>query len=212
MKVVIYSRVSTQGQDFTRQTEELRDYSEKMNFEVMGVFEEKVSGGKKNEDRPKLMEMIQFIKENKVDKVLCWEMSRLGRNTIEVLQTINLLNDNKISLYIKNYNIETLDERGEVNPMSQFMVQILISVSVMEKSTIRMRIKSGYDLFRSNGGRVGRKNGYVKDKEALLQEHKDVVKLLRQGYSVRKTMKLTDKSSGTIQKMKKIISTRNENK
>jgi transposase-like protein len=75
-----------------------------------------------------------------------------------------------------------------------------------------MRIKSGYDLFRSNGGRVGRKNGYVKDKEALLQEHKDVVKLLRQGYSVRKTMKLTDKSSGTIQKMKKIISTRNENK
>jgi DNA invertase Pin-like site-specific DNA recombinase len=205
MKVVIYSRVSTTGQDFTRQTEELRDYSEKMNFEVVGVYEEKVSGAKKNEDRPKLMEMIQFIKENKVDKVMCWEMSRLGRNTIEVLQTINLLNENKIALYIKNHNIETLNEKGEVNPMSQFMIQILTSVSEMERTTIRQRIKSGYDQFRSRGGKVGRKEGFVKDTDTLLQEHKDIVKLLKQGYSVRKTMKLTDKSSGTVQKMKKLI-------
>jgi DNA invertase Pin-like site-specific DNA recombinase len=205
MRVVIYSRVSTTGQDFTRQTEELRDHSDKMNFDVLGVYEEKVSGMKKNEDRPKLMEMIQFIKENKVDKVLCWEMSRLGRNTIEVLQTINLLNDNKISLYIKNHNIETLNEKGEVNPMSQFMIQILTSVSEMERTTIRQRIKSGYDQFRNSGGKVGRKEGFTKDTDTLLQEHKDVVKLLKQGYSVRKTMKLTDKSSGTIQKMKKLI-------
>lgn len=205
MRVVIYSRVSTTGQDFTRQTEELRDHSDKMNFDVLGVYEEKVSGIKKNEDRPKLMEMIQFIKENKVDKVLCWEMSRLGRNTIEVLQTINLLNDNKISLYIKNHNIETLNEKGEVNPMSQFMIQILTSVSEMERTTIRQRIKSGYDQFRNSGGKVGRKEGFTKDTDTLLQEHKDVVKLLKQGYSVRKTMKLTDKSSGTVQKMKKLI-------
>lgn len=205
MRVVIYSRVSTTGQDFTRQTEELRDHSDKMNFDVLGVYEEKVSGMKKNEDRPKLMEMIQFIKENKVDKVLCWEMSRLGRNTIEVLQTINLLNDNKISLYIKNHNIETLNEKGEVNPMSQFMIQILTSVSEMERTTIRQRIKSGYDQFRNSGGKVGRKEGFTKDTDTLLQEHKDVVKLLKQGYSVRKTMKLTDKSSGTVQKMKKLI-------
>jgi DNA invertase Pin-like site-specific DNA recombinase len=205
MRVVIYSRVSTTGQDFTRQTEELRDYSDKMNFDVLGVFEEKVSGVKKNEERPKLMEMIQFIKENEVDKVLCWEMSRLGRNTIEVLQTINLLNENKISLYIKNHNIETLNENGEVNPMSQFMIQILTSVSEMERTTIRQRIKSGYDQFRNSGGKVGRKEGYTKDTDTLLQEHKDVVKLLKQGFSVRKTMKLTDKSSGTVQKMKKLI-------
>jgi DNA invertase Pin-like site-specific DNA recombinase len=205
MKVVIYSRVSTSGQDFTRQTEELKEYSEKMRFDVLGVFEEKVSGGKKNEERPKLMEMIEFIKENQVDKVLCWELSRLGRNTIEVLQTIKLLSENKISLFIKNYNIETLDDKGEVNPMSQFMIQILTSVSEMERTTIRQRIKSGYDSYRKRGGVVGRKKGYRKDSEELLQEHKDVVKLLKQGFSVRKTMKLTDKSSGTVQKMKKLI-------
>jgi len=207
MRVVIYSRVSTSGQDFTRQTEELMDYSEKMKFEVLGIFEEKVSGGQKNVDRPKLMEMIQFIKVNKVDKVLCWEMSRLGRNTIEVLQTINLLNENKISLYIKNHNIETLNEKGEVNPMSQFMIQILTSVSEMERTTIRQRIKSGYDQYRRSGGKVGRKVGFRKNSDILLQEHKDVVKLLKQGYSVRKTMKLTDRSSGTVQKIKRLMET-----
>ena len=205
MKVVIYSRVSTNSQDFKRQTEELLEFSKNMNYEVVSIFEEKISGGKTNEERPQLMEMINFIKSNKIDKVLCWELSRLGRNTIEVLKTIQLLNENCISLYIKNHNIETLNDKCEINPMSQFLIQILTSVSEMEKTQIRQRIKSGYESFRKNGGKVGRKEGFKKDNETLLTEHKDILKLLKQGYSVRKTMKLTDKSSGTVQKIKKII-------
>lgn len=205
MKVVIYSRVSTNSQDFKRQTEELLDFSKNMNYKVISIFEEKISGGKTNEERPQLMEMINFIKSNKIDKVLCWELSRLGRNTIEVLKTIQLLNENCISLYIKNHNIETLNEKCEINPMSQFLIQILTSVSEMEKTQIRQRIKSGYESFRKNGGKVGRKEGFKKDNETLLTEHKDIVKLLKQGYSVRKTMKLTDKSSGTVQKIKKLL-------
>ena len=55
------------------------------------------------------------------------------------------------------------------------------------------------------GIKVGRKEGFRKDNEALLTEHKDVAKLLKQGLSVRKVMKLTDKSSGTIQKVKKLV-------
>jgi len=205
MKVVIYSRVSTITQDYKRQTEELKEYAHKMGFQVVSIFEEKISGGKYNEERPKLMAMINFIKENKIDKVLCWELSRIGRNTIEVLKTIKLLNDNCISLFIKNYNIETLNDKCEINPLSQFMIQILTSVSEMEKTTIRQRVKSGYDSFRKAGGKVGRKEGFRKDTDALLAEHKDAVKLLKQGLSVRKVMKLTDKSSGTIQKVKKLI-------
>ena len=205
MKVVIYARVSTNNQDYKRQTEELIEFSKKNNYDVVNVFEEKISGGKTNEERPQLMKMINFIKSNKIDKVLCWELSRIGRNTIEVLKTIQLLNENCISLYIKNHNIETLNDKCEVNPMSQFLIQILTSVSEMEKIQIRQRIKSGYDSFRKNGGKVGRKEGFKKDSEMLLNEHKDIVKLLKQGMSVRKTMKLTDKSSGTVQKIKKIL-------
>lgn len=205
MKVVIYSRVSTNNQDFKRQTEELLEFSKNMKYEVSSIFEEKISGGKTNEERPELMKMINFIKTNKIDKVLCWELSRLGRNTIEVLKTIQLLNENCISLYIKNHNIETLNDKCEINPMSQFLIQILTSVSEMEKTQIRQRIKSGYDSYRKNGGKVGRKDGFKKDEQTLLTEHKEVVKLLKQGYSIRKTMKLTDKSSGTVQKIKKLL-------
>ena len=108
-------------------------------------------------------------------------------------------------MFIKNYNIETLTEDKEINPLSQFMVQILSSVSMMERVQIRQRVKSGYDNFRTNGGKVGRKEGFRKSEEDLLSEHKDVVKLLKQGLSVRKVMKLTDKSSGTIQKISKLL-------
>jgi DNA invertase Pin-like site-specific DNA recombinase len=205
MRVVIQTRVSTNIQDNKRQVDELKEYSEKMGYEVLNVFEEKISGAKNNEDRPQLLELIDFVKKNNVDKVLCWELSRLGRNTIEVLKTIQLLNENKISLYIKNYNIETLTDTKEINPLSQFMVQILSSVSQMERTQIRQRVKSGYDNFRTNGGKVGRRQGFKKSSEDLLTEHKDVVKLLKQGLSVRKIMKITDKSNGTIQKMKTII-------
>jgi DNA invertase Pin-like site-specific DNA recombinase len=206
MKIVIYSRVSTAIQDYKRQTEELIEYSAKQNFAVDRIFEEKISGAKDNEERPALMEMITFVKENKIDKVLCWELSRIGRNTIEVLKTIKLLTENKISLFIKNYNIETLDDKGNINPLSQFMIQILTSVGEMERTTIRQRVKSGYDSFRKNGGKVGRKEGYRKDNDTLLAEHKDIVKLLKQNLSVRKIMKLTDKSSGTVQKIKCVLS------
>jgi DNA invertase Pin-like site-specific DNA recombinase len=205
MKVVIISRVSTNLQDNKRQVEELKEFSKKMNFDVIKVYEEKISGAKENDERPVLMEMISFVKENNIDKVLCWELSRLGRNTIEVLKTIKLFNENKISLFIKNYNIETLNENGEINPLSQFMIQILTSVSEMERTTIRQRIKSGYEQFRKDGGKVGRKEGFKKNDDEVLNEYKDVVKLIKQGYSVRKIMKLTDRSNGTIQKVKKLI-------
>lgn len=207
MKVVIFSRVSSQVQDYQRQTDELKEYSKKMGWEVVKIFEEKISGGKKNEERPILMEMIDFIKENKehsIKKVITWELSRIGRSPIQVLRTIELLNENCISLYIKNFNLETLNDNCEVNPLSQFMIQILNSVNEMERTTIRMRMKSGYDNYRKTH-KVGRKEGFRKDEQNLLTEYKDVVKLLKQGYSIRKVMKLTDKSSGTIQKVKKII-------
>ena len=205
MRVVIFSRVSTNLQDYQRQTIELKEFSSKMNFDVIDIFEERISGAKENDERPVLTSMIEFVKKNNIDKVLCWELSRIGRNTIEVLKTIKLLNDNNISLYIKNYNIETLNEKGEINPLSQFMIQILTSVSEMERTTIRMRIKSGYVQYRNGGGKVGRKEGFKKDESSLLTEYKDVVKLLKQEYSVRKIMKLTDRSSGTIMKVKRVL-------
>jgi DNA invertase Pin-like site-specific DNA recombinase len=206
VKVVIFSRVSTLTQDYQRQTDELLEYADKMGYSVEKVFEEKISGAKKNEERKVLMAMMSYIKSNRIEKVLTWELSRIGRNAVQVLQVIEMLNEAKISLYIKNYNLETLNSNGTINPLSQFMVQILNSVNEMERQTIVMRLRSGYSAARSKGIRVGRKTGVqVKSDDQFLKENKEVVKLLKQGYSVRKVMKLTDRSSGTVQKVKKLI-------
>jgi DNA invertase Pin-like site-specific DNA recombinase len=206
MKVVIFSRVSTQIQDYTRQTDELLEYASKMGYSVERIFEEKISGAKKNEERKELMAMMDYIKKHKISKILTWELSRIGRSAVQVLQTIELLNQVKVSLFIKNYNLETLNPDGTLNPLSQFMVQILNSVNEMERQTIVQRLKSGYLAARKNGIKVGRKTGVrVKSDEQFLSENKDVAKLLKQGYAVRKIMKLENKSSGTVQKVKKMI-------
>jgi DNA invertase Pin-like site-specific DNA recombinase len=206
MKVVIFSRVSTQIQDYTRQTDELLEYASKMGYSVERIFEEKISGAKKNEERKELMAMMDYIKKHKISKILTWELSRIGRSAVQVLQTIELLNQVKVSLFIKNYNLETLNPDGTLNPLSQFMVQILNSVNEMERQTIVQRLKSGYLAARKNGIKVGRKTGVrIKSDEQFLSENKDVAKLLKQGYAVRKIMKLENKSSGTVQKVKKMI-------
>jgi|LauGreDrversion2_5_1035112.scaffolds.fasta_scaffold80295_1 DNA invertase Pin-like site-specific DNA recombinase len=206
MKVVIFSRVSTQIQDYTRQTDELLEYASKMGYSVERIFEEKISGAKKNEERKELMAMMDYIKKHKISKILTWELSRIGRSAVQVLQTIELLNQVKVSLFIKNYNLETLNPDGTLNPLSQFMVQILNSVNEMERQTIVQRLKSGYLAARKNGIKVGRKTGVqIKSDEQFLKENKDVAKLLKQGYAVRKIMKLENKSSGTVQKVKKMI-------
>jgi DNA invertase Pin-like site-specific DNA recombinase len=206
MKVVIFSRVSTQIQDNTRQTDELLEYASKMGYSVERIFEEKISGAKKNEERKELMAMMDYIKKHKISKILTWELSRIGRSAVQVLQTIELLNQVKVSLFIKNYNLETLNPDGTVNPLSQFMVQILNSVNEMERQTIVQRLKSGYDAARKNGLKVGRKTGVqIKSETDFLKENKKAITLIKQGYSVRKVMELAKRSSGTVQKLKKML-------
>ena len=169
------------------------------------MFAEKVSGGKRNEEREELMNMIAYVKEHKVKKILASELSRVGRNTLQVLKTIEILNENGISLFIQNYGIETLTDEGKINPMSQLLVTILAEIARMERKTIQERMESGYRNYRENGGKVGRKVGYRKDERKLLQEYVDEVKLLRKGYSLRNVAKITGHSVSTIQKIKLVL-------
>lgn len=204
MQVVIYGRVSTTNQEYDRQVNELRSLAVVRGWQVVGEFVEKISGARKNQERPELMRMLDFIGKNEVGKVLVWEMSRLGRNTLQVLEVIEQLTEKKVSVYIKNYDMETLDEKGEQNTMTSFMVTILAEVAKMERGTIKERVRSGYKNFRAKGGKVGRKPGYRKTDEQMLDQHSEVVKFLKKGYSLREISKLTETSINTIRRVKQI--------
>ena len=205
-KVVIFARVSsTNGtQDYERQINDLRTLASANNWVVEAIFAEKVSGAKKNIERIELMNMISYINSHNINKVLITELSSLGRDTLQVLQTIEILNQNRVSVFIQNYNIETLTPEGEINPMSQFLITILAEVARMERKTIRERVASGYQNFLNNGGKVGRKMGYTKSDEAMREEYGEEIRLLKRGYSLRNTSKLTGTSINTLRKLTKL--------
>ena len=205
MNTVIYTRVSTNVQDYQRQIEELQQLASSHDWNVLQVFSEKVSGAKKNEERQELSKMLDYINNNQVDKVLVWELSRLGRNTLEVLKSIDVLNSMGVSLFIKNYGIETLDAEGKPNVMVQFLVTILAEVARMERSTIKERMNSGYKKYRADGGKVGRKNGHKKNNDMLREEYADVFRLLKKGLSLRNIAKLTNHSINNVMKCKSIL-------
>ena len=207
MKVVILARVSTDKQEYNRQVVELTDYCSKMGWDVAKVFTNKVSGAKKNEDRPEIMEMLAYIEENKIDKVCVLEISRLGRNTLEALKVIELLNEKKICLFIKNYNLETLDAKGNVNPITSLICTILLEISSMERHTIIERMASGRDQYiakcRATGKKMGRPSTYRKSDDTMREQYKKEISLLKQGMSLRNISIITGTSIMTIRKLYK---------
>lgn len=199
-KVVIFARVSTNGQDYERQVNELTALCQRNNWMVAATFCEKVSGAKKNTERKELSRMIEYLHINNINMVIVTELSRLGRDTLQVLEVIEQFNKMGISLYIQNYHIETLTENGLVNPMSQFLITILAEVARMERKTIRERVESGYKNYRANGGKVGRKEGYRKSEIDMKEQYIEEIKLLKKGISLRNISKITGTSINTIRK------------
>ena len=204
-KVVIFARVSTNGQDYERQVNELTALSQRNNWIVAATFSEKISGAKKNNERKELSRMIDYLQSNNINMVIVTELSRLARDTLQVLEVIETFNRLGISLYIQNYHIETLTEDGKVNAMSQFLITILAEVARMERKTIRERVESGYNNFRATGGKVGRKEGYRKTDVDMREQYAEEIRLLRKGISLRNISKITGTSINTIRKCKAII-------
>ena len=199
-KIVLFARVSTNIQDYERQINELTALAEQNNWIISATFCEKISGAKKNTERKELSKMIDYVSSNNIDMVVVTELSRLGRDTLQVLEVIEQFNKLGISLYIQNYHIETLKEDGSINPMSQFLITRLAEVARMERKTIRERVESGYKNYRANGGKVGRKTGYRKSDVDMREQYAEEIRLLRKGISLRNISKITGTSINTIRK------------
>lgn len=204
-KVVIYTRVSTQGQEYERQLAELRDYAARMNYEVVEEFSEKVSGAKKVEEREALMSLLRYVEAHKVDKVLIYECSRLSRRAIDFLTVIEHLSSLKVSVYILQNGLETLMEDGSVNPIASLVLGIIGQFNSLERSLIRSRMASGYKHYREVlNGTVGRKKGYRKSDEQMKEQYSKEIQLLKKGISLRNIQAITNTSINTLRKLKTI--------
>ena len=209
MDVVLLCRISTAGQDYSRQVDELSDFCSKMGWNVRRIFTAKVSGAKKIEERSELTEMLDYIRGNSIDKVCVLEISRLGKNTLEALKVIRLLNDNGVCLYIKNYNLETLGADGKPNPIASMICTILLEVAQMESLTIMERMASDRDRYiakcRAEGIKMGRPGTYRKSDERMRTQYTKELGLLKKGISLRNISAITGTSVGTIRKLYKYL-------
>ena len=205
-KAVIYARVSStierNRQNTERQVSDLKAYAEFAKLEVVEVFEEYISGGKRNDERPILQDAIDYCIENKVDFLLVNELSRVGRSTFEVLETVKTLIDHKINLYMQKEQLTLLDDNGKPSMFAPIMLATLATCAQIERDNIQFRLSSGYKNFKANGGKVGRKKGSIKTNEQKKEEYKEIIQLLKKGYSVRNVAKIANRGISTVQRIK----------
>lgn len=201
-KVVIYARVSTSTQDYTRQITELKNYAWKQNYEIVKEFSEKISGGKKIEERAAIKELLDFVKSNKVEKVLVYECSRLSRRQLDFLSIIEQLTEAGVSLYILQNGLETLLPDGRPNPIANLCFGIIAEFNNLEKHLIRARMASGYEHHRASGGRVGRKEGYRKSEDEYRTTYDREIALLSKGNTLKDVRAITGTSINTLRKLK----------
>ena len=205
-KAVIYARVSStierNRQNTERQVLDLKAYAEFAKLEVVEVFEEYISGGKRNYERPILQDAIDYCIENKIDFCLVNELSRIGRSTFEVLETVKTLIDHKINLYMQKEQLTLLDDNGKPSMFAPIMLATLATCAQIERDNIQFRLSSGYKNYKANGGKVGRKKGSIKTNEQKKEEYKEIIQLLKKGYSVRNVAKIANRGISTVQRIK----------
>ena len=202
---VIYARVSSIGdrQNTDRQISDLLDYVSFKNLEISKIYEEHISGAKKNTERPVLQEAIEYCKNNHISILLVSELSRLGRNAFEVLATVKDLIDSGINLYMQKEQLTLLDVEGKPTMFAPIMIATLSTCAQLERENIKFRLNSGRKLYIERGGKLGRRVGSVKTTEQKKEDHKDIISYLKKGYSVRNVAKLCNKGISTVQRVKK---------
>ena len=213
-RAIIYARVSSSGslesrQSTERQVIDLTDYANRNSMTISKTFEEHISGAKRNEERAVLTECIEYAISNRVDVILFSELSRCGRAVWEVLDTIRTLKDNGINAYFQKEGLSLFSEDGRENIYLAIMISVLSSASQIERENLIFRLKSGRKVYvdknlaATGKSGLGRKVGYRKPVETKKEEYKEVFKLLKAGYPIRKVAKLTDVSESTVKRLKK---------
>ena len=208
---VIYARVSSTGdrQSTERQVIDLTDYANRNAMTICKIFEEHISGAKRNEERAVLSECIEYAISNRVGVVLFSELSRCGRAIWEVLDTIRTLKDNGINAYFQKEGLSLFSEDGKESVYLAVTMSVLCVCSQIERESIYYRLQSGRKVYvhknlaATGKSGLGRKEGYRKPIETKKEEYKEVLKLLRGGYAIRKVAKLTDVSESTVKRLKK---------
>lgn len=198
MKAIIYTRVSTKTQNIERQLMELSTACNKKSWRVFKKISDTVSGAKPYTDRKGFSEILESARKKSFDVIVVHEISRLGRNTVDVLKCIQELNTHNISVYIMN--IDTVIKPDRADPSANLIVAVLASLATHERELMRQRIKSG---LKASNKTSGRREGDKYDINKYSEKYPIVVRLIKDGYSMKMVSDLTGTSYRTVQRIVK---------
>lgn len=191
-----YIRVSTGNQNTERQLEKNHP-NEKLYIDI-------VSGAVPFKEREQGNKLIQDIEADSIKYISVHSIDRLGRNLFDILATLELLNEKKVTLKVDNLGIESL-VNNKPNSAFKLIISVMANIAEMERETMLERQKEGIKIAIAKGVYKGRVKGSKESDEQVLAKYKEVVKHLKRGQSLRDIAKLCNVSLGTVQKVKKIL-------
>ena len=187
MRVVKYQRVSTTNQEVENQTDSIDDQIERLGWTCVGQYKEVISGMKSRDTRPQLRQLLQDSKKRKFDRVIVYSLDRLGRSVVDVISTINELEEVGVNIFVVKNTIDTSTQQGK---LFTYFCSIF---GEMERDMIVSRQKESIKRIREKGGKWG--------KGKLLSQgtREQIVRLKQEGMTYRKICKELGVSLGSVQ-------------
>lgn len=201
---ILYIRVSSESQNVDRQEQALKDWAIKTGSTETQTIIEKVSGSISTTQR----QFNRIFKMENVKRVVVQDIDRLGRDTIDILQTIKKLTEKRINVTVTALGMDTLLPNGKENDSFKIVLSVMATLAELERTKIRERQQQGIAQAKKKGVYAGRKKGAVKSTDKFINENKAVIKELSKDdhLSLRKIALLTGKSLNHVQKVKKVLS------
>lgn len=203
-----YSRISTISQNSSRQLENFKKLD---GYNPENVFLDKIQGNVPFLERPEASKLFDLVTTIGNTTIVVDSIDRLGRNLIDILNTIQRLTANGVNVKSIKEGFETLID-GKENPMAKIVISVMGSIAEMERNRIKERTTEGIILAKAKGKYKGRKVGSLQSSERLLERHPIIVQKLKKGLTVREISTITGKSTTTVMKVKKIFLSGRENK
>lgn len=188
MSRVTYGRISTEGQNESRQL---------VKGEI--AFIDKCSGAISFMDRPQAKRLLEYLKINPQTETHILSVDRIGRSTLDILTTIQFFKQNNYKLSIDNLGMDN------TSPFFDLMISLLGTLAEHERQIIRERCRGGIDAAKKNAVYVGRKKGTTDDRNKVLKKHNDIVTCLQLKMKVSDISRLTQKTRATVYKVKKML-------
>lgn len=195
---ILYTRISTVEQKNDRQVKNAKDFDY--------VIEDKCSGATPFFERDGGKRIEKMISKNQATKISVHQIDRLGRNLLDILNTIAFFNKKGICIHFIQQGIKTLNDDGTENPISKMIISVLGVVAEMERNLIKERQAEGVAIAKANGVYKGRAKGTKESNLEFLNKPKVklAIEYLNRGLKGVEVQKLAKLHPNTISKIKKL--------